>query len=274
MFKWLGIVLGSLVSLILLVLLGFYINANIRLHKAYSVQAEAITIPTDPESIERGKQWVTSGVCMYCHGSDLAGTAFLDDPMIGSIPAPNLTSGTGGTGHEFTDDDWYVPSVMALPGGKSLIIMPSSHFYYFSDGGLGDIIAYLKSLPLVDRAWPEPEFTVLGKILVGAGVMGDAIEAEKIDRGAVRPSDPMEGLTAAYGDYLTTVSGCRMCHGEDLTGDLNPQPCLASVPGPSRQRSGFLVRCRLYQNDPHGCSPLRPSPDGIHALEGIQEHER
>jgi hypothetical protein len=233
LFKWLGIVLGSLVSLILLVLLGFYINANIRLNKTYSVQAEAITIPTDPESIERGKQWVTSGVCMYCHGSDLAGTAFLDDPMIGSIPAPNLTSGTGGTGHEFTDDDWVRAIRYGInPGGKSLIIMPSSHFYYFSDGGLGDIIAYLKSLPLVDRAWPEPEFTVLGKILVGAGVMGDAIEAEKIDRGAVRPSDPMEGLTAAYGDYLTTVSGCRMCHGEDLTGDLNPpNPAAPPVPG-------------------------------------------
>src|SRR5512139_243314 len=232
-FKWLGIVLGSLVGLILLILLGFYISANIRLNKTYSVQAEAVTIPTDPESIARGKQWVTSGVCMYCHGSDLAGTAFLDDPMLGVIPAPNLTSGAGGTGSEFTDDDWVRAIRYGInPGGKSLIIMPSRHFYDFSNSNLGDIIAYLKSLPPVDKAWPEPGFTSLGKILVGAGLLGDAIEAEKIDHSAVRPSAPVAGLTTAYGDYLTTVSGCRMCHGEDLTGDLNPpNPAAPPVPG-------------------------------------------
>src|SRR5512139_2276716 len=141
-FKWLGIALGSLAGLILLILLGFFISASIRLNKTYSVHAEEVTIPTDPKSIARGKQWVTSGVCMYCHGSDLAGTSFLDDPMLGAVPAPNLTCGTGGTGSEFTDDDWVRAIRYGInPGGKSLIIMPSRHFYAFSDSNLSDIIA-------------------------------------------------------------------------------------------------------------------------------------
>jgi hypothetical protein len=180
-FKWLGIVLGSLAGLVMLILLGFYISANIRLNETYSVQAQAITIPTDPDAIARGKQWVTSGVCMYCHGSDFAGTAFLDDPMLGVVPAPNLTSGIGGTGSEFTDDDWIRAIRYDInPGGKSLIIMPSRHFYYFSDNDLGDIVAYRKSLPPVDKAWPEPEFTSLGKILVGAGLLRDQLKPKKL----------------------------------------------------------------------------------------------
>lgn len=232
-FKWLGILLGSLAGLILLVLAGFYINGSIQLNKTFSTQTKVVTILTDPVSIERGKQWVTSGSCMYCHGSDLAGIAFVDDPILGKVAAPNLTPGKGGAGSEFTDTDWVRAIRYGVdPEGRGLIIMPSSHFYYFSDRDLGDIIAYLKSIPPVDMEWPEPEFAPLGKILIGAGIMGDVIEAETIDHNAMRPSAPSEGVTAAYGDYLTRVSGCRICHGEDLTGDPNPpNPEAPPVPG-------------------------------------------
>lgn len=232
-FKWLGIILGSLVGLILLALFGLYDSANVRLNRIYTVQAEPITLPTDAASIERGKHWVTSGDCIYCHGSDLAGTAFFDDPMLGKIPARNLTPGKGGAGSEFTDADWVRAMRHGVnPEGHSLIIMPASDFYYFSDRDLGDIIAYLKSLLPVDKEWPDPEFTPFGKILVGAGALGKIIEAEKIDHSVGHPPAPEEGVTAAYGDYLTRVSGCRMCHGEDLTGVQNPpNPAAPPIPG-------------------------------------------
>jgi len=232
-FKWLGIILFSLVGLILIISLGLYINTTVRLNKNYSVQAETITIPLDAASIERGKQWVTSGVCEHCHGSDLAGTAFLDDPMLGKIPARNLTSGKGGVGSEFSDADWVRAIRSGInPEGQALIIMPSSNFYYFSDRDLGDIIAYLKTLPPVDKEWSEPEFTPFGKILVSAGALGNVIEAENINHNAVRPSAPTPGVTATYGEYLVRVSGCRMCHGEDLAGVENPpNPAAPPVPG-------------------------------------------
>lgn len=232
-FKWLGIVLGSLVGLLLLALLGFYISATLQLSKTYTVSAASITIPTDAASIERGRHWVTSGVCEYCHGPDLAGTAFVNDPMLGKIATSNLTPGKGGAGSEFTDADW-VRAIRygVAPEGRGLIIMPSSHFNSFSDRDLGDIIAYLKSVSPVDREWPEPQFAPLGKILVGAGVMGNVIEAETIDLKASRPASPVEGVTPEYGDYLTRVSGCRLCHGEDLAGDPKPpNPAAPPVPG-------------------------------------------
>lgn len=232
-FKWLGIIFGSLIGLILLAALGLYLNTSIRLNKTYTVQAETINIPSDPASIERGKQWVESGACKYCHGSDLAGAAFLNDPMIGKIPARNLTPGVGGVGSEFTDADWVRAIRYGIdPEGRSLIIMPSSYFFYFSDRDLGDIIAYLKTIPPVDIEWPAPEFTPLAKILVSARAMGRVIEAENINYNAVHPSAPKESTTAAYGEYLVMVSGCRMCHGEDLAGDKNPpNPAAPPVPG-------------------------------------------
>lgn len=232
-FKWLGIILGGLVGLILIALFGSYVSASVRLNKTYSVQAETITIPSDLASIERGKRWVISGNCIYCHGSDLAGTPFFDDPMLGKIPAPNLTPGTGGAGSEFTDEDW----VRAIrhgvnPEDHSLIIMPASYFYKWSDSDLVDIIAYLKSLPPVDKEWPERELKPLGKIMLGAGVLGKILEAENIDHDAVRPSAPTKGVTASYGEYLVEVNACGMCHGEDLAGVKNPpNPAAPAVPG-------------------------------------------
>ena len=232
-FKWLGIILASLIGLILLAALGLYINATVRLNKTYSVKVETITIPSDAASSARGKQWVESGPCKYCHGSDLSGTAFLDDPMLGKISARNLTPGKGGVGSEFTDADWVRAIRYGInPESQSLIIMPSSYFYYFSDNDLGDIIAYLKSLPPVDKDWPVPEFTPFGKILVSAGALGNVIEAENIPYSAVRPFAPIAGVTAAYGEYLIEVNGCRMCHGEDLAGVKNPpNPAAPPVPG-------------------------------------------
>ena len=153
--------------------------------------------------------------------------------MLGKIPARNLTPGKGGVGSEFTDADWVRAIRYGInPEGQSLIIMPSSYFYYFSDSDLGDIIAYLNTLPPVDKEWPAPEFTSLGKILVSAGALGRVIETENINHSVVRPSAPVEGATAAYGGYLVEVSGCRMCHGEDLTGVENPpNPAAPPVPG-------------------------------------------
>lgn len=232
-FKWLGIVLGSLIVLILLAALGLYASANVRLNKTYPIQTRIVTIPSDDAALERGRQWVESGACKHCHGDDLAGKAFLDDPVLGKIPAPNLTSGKGGAGGEYTDANWvHAIRYGVNPEGKSLIIMPSSSFYYFSDNDLGDIIAYLKSLPPVDKEWAAPNFAPFGKFLLGAGALGNVLEAEIINHAAVRPSAPEAGVTAAYGEYLIEVSACRMCHGADLTGVKHPpNPAAPPVPG-------------------------------------------
>lgn len=230
-FKWLGIILGSLVGLILLAAAGLYLKSTLQLTKTHSVQVEPIQIPTDPEAIARGREWVTAE-CTHCHGLDLSGTFFLDDPTLATIPAPNLTSGQGGAGATFSDLDWVRAIRHGLkPDDTSLVVMPSMDFYHFSDADLGDIIAYLKSIPPVDHIQPEPTFYPVGRILVAAGAFGKIFQAEIIDHSTSRPTAPAEGMTAEYGEYIANVSGCKACHGENLAGAQSPEPGSPYAPG-------------------------------------------
>lgn len=230
-FKWLGIILGSLVALIVVIFIVLALKGNASLNRSYSASTDQITIPTDAESIARGEHWVKAE-CIGCHGDNLSGGPFFEAPF-GYIDAKNLTSGKGGIGSKFTDADW----VRALrhgvsPEGKSVLIMPASDFRYFSDADLGDIIAYVKSIPPVDKETREPHFNLLGKALIGAGVFGKGvIVAEDIQQsGPVPSSIPNAGITPEYGDYLVNASGCRTCHGVNLTGGKSPDPTAINAP--------------------------------------------
>jgi mono/diheme cytochrome c family protein len=228
--KWFGIVLGVLVLLIVLMIAGLYINTTMRLAKTYNVQPAALAIPQDPAAIERGKRWA-SIYCAGCHGDNLAGTVFLSDPSIGRIPAPNLTAGNGGVAPEYTDIDWVrVLRDGVEPSGKPVLIMPSSDFYYLSDGDLADIIAYVKSVPKVDNDLGDYTLAPMAYVLLSLGAFGDAIPAETINQTGARPSAPAPGATAAYGDYLVKSMGCRTCHGKELAGGKDPNPQAPPVP--------------------------------------------
>jgi mono/diheme cytochrome c family protein len=225
--KWTGIVLGALIGLAALVIIALFAVGNARLARTYQIRPEMVAIPSDAASIAQGKQLVTGpGLCTDCHGDDLSGKVILDDPKVGYLPGSNLTPGNGGSASEFTDADW----VLALrhgvsPEGKALLAMPSENYYYLSDQDLGAIIAYLKSLPPVDRNLGETKMSLLGKTLLAAGAFGKAaIPAEFIDHTGPRPAAVEPGINIQYGDYLVRIAGCRDCHGEDLAGGRNAAP--------------------------------------------------
>jgi mono/diheme cytochrome c family protein len=198
-FKWLGIVLGGLVGLVVIVFLGLAAKGNASFTRKYDIQVENITIPTDSESIARGEKWVHTD-CVGCHGEDLSGGNFFEAPF-GYIDAKNLTPGKGGAGSEFTNADW----VRAIrhgvnPDGHTLLIMPAPVFWHFSDEDLGSIIAYLKTLPPVDKETREPNINLVGKAMAGAGVFGNSVfVAENIQHDA-RPTIPPAGMTVEYGE--------------------------------------------------------------------------
>ncbi len=224
-FKWLGIVLGSLLGLIVLVFLGLALKGNSMLNKTYDVQVETIPIPTDEAAIARGEHWVMAE-CIGCHGDDISGGAFFEAPFA-TVNAKNLTTGKGGIGTEFTDEDWVRAFRYGVgPDGNSVLIMPSHAFRFFSDADLADIIAYLKVAPPVDKELSEPNFNILGKAMLGAGVFGESVVvAEAINDNAIDPSYPPAGVTPEYGQYLINVSGCRDCHGADLSGGKKRRSC-------------------------------------------------
>jgi mono/diheme cytochrome c family protein len=238
-FKWTGIILSLLIGLIVVAAVSLYTSTSLKITKQYSIQPEAVTIPTDAASIERGKHLATV-ICMECHGPDLGGKVVFSDPALGLINAANLTPGKGGAGKEFKDADWVRAIRHGVDDqGRALVIMPSRGFYYLSDADLGAEIAYLKTLSPVDKEWADPSLTPIARILAALGAFGEPFAAEAISHSAPRPAAPPPGATADYGGYLVNVLDCRTCHGAQLSGGKDPDP--KAPPAPNLTPGGDLA---------------------------------
>lgn len=215
MLKRIGIAVGGLLGLALLLVLGVYTASAWKLGANYAITPAPFEISSDSSALARGQHIVTTWGCRDCHGEDLGGMAFIDDPAVGRVYGSNLTSGRGGIGRTYTDVDW----VRALrhgvrADGRPLVLMPSEEYYYLGDDDLGALIAYLKQLPPVDRQEAGTSLGPLGRALV---LMGEVpLAAERIDHDGPRPAAPAPGVTVEYGAYL--AKSCMGCHGLDYAG--------------------------------------------------------
>ena len=228
-FKWIGIVLGSLVGLILVLAAVFYFIGNARLSKAYEFPPDNIVIPTDAASIEYGKHRVQT-MCIGCHGDDLSGiTDFAVVGPIMTLDSANLTSGQGGIGQEYTSDEDYVLAMRHGVGsdGKPIFMPAVLSFQHMSDQDLGAIIAYLKTVPPVDHQTNGLQIKPMGKILVGAGVFGK-LPVEEVSHHTTVTA-PVADATVEYGEYLVNIGGCHECHGSELAGGPFPDPSIQVI---------------------------------------------
>jgi len=219
--KTLAWFLGIIAVLIGLVVIfsGFvYFNSQSRLTRHYDTDIRPVEVPNSPEAVERGRYLVTTiAGCVDCHGTNYAGGVFFDDPMIGRFFGANLTSGNGGIGQTYTDLDW-VRSIRhgIKPDGTPILVMPAMDYYNLSDADLGAIIAYIKSLPPVDKMVEQSSAGPLGRALAVTGQI-NVFSAEVIDHDQPHPGAPERAKTPEYGKYLASI-GCVGCHGPELAG--------------------------------------------------------
>jgi len=222
-FKWIGIVLGSLIGLILVAGLVLYLMGNARLNKVYDFPPSNLTLPTDAARIEYGKHRAET-LCQGCHGEDLSGVNnwFSAGPL-GTIDSANLTAGEGGVGRDFTTEDFVRAIRHGINQDGKPIFMPAvlatSHL---NDEDLGAIIAYVKTVPPVDHKTNGQNFTPLAKALAGAGVLGD-LPVEVVSH-ETQVTAPEPGVSVEYGEYLVNTNDCRVCHGPELNGGASPDP--------------------------------------------------
>ena len=227
--KWLGIVLGAFLGLIVIVLLVLYVKANTALTQTYNIPADNITIPTDADSVARGKKWADT-LCVGCHTANLSGQTLISAPF-GTIDSANLTSGNGGVGAKFKDTDWVrVLRHGVDEEGHPVVLMPAQEFWHLSDQDLGDIVAYLKTLPPVDHETHDWNFNFVGKVMIGANIFGADFIPAAIIQHDQRPNTPAASLTVDYGAYLVSVSGCYACHGPHLSGGKSAKPGALGAP--------------------------------------------
>ena len=227
--KWIGIVLGSLLGLLLVAGGILYLMGNSRLNKTYDFPPSNITLPTDEASIEFGKHRAES-LCEGCHGPDLSGIEnwFSAGPL-GTIDSANLTAGDGGVGKEYTSDEDYVRAIRhgIDPEGKPLFMPAVVSTSNLSDEDLSAIIAYVKTVPPVNHKTNGQNFTALAKILYVLGVLPQ-MPVEVVSH-EVHVSRPEIGVTAEYGKYMVDTNDCRLCHGTDLNGGPFPDPTKTKI---------------------------------------------
>ena len=213
--KWLGRLVAGVVLMLVVVVASAYVLSARRMARVYRSDPPVPTIPTDAAAIERGAHIAAIRGCTDCHGHDLGGATFIDDPLFARLSGTNLTA--GGAGGKLTDVD----RVRAIrhgvgPDGRSLLFMPAQEFHGLSDQDLGDLLAYLHSVPAVVHVPPANRVGPLGRVLFVLGKV-PLLPAEIVDHAAPPPTvSSAAGPTVAYGAYLAT--SCAGCHGADFSG--------------------------------------------------------
>jgi mono/diheme cytochrome c family protein len=221
--KWLLIIIGILAGILLVAAIAIYFASEARINRTYQAPEVSLAIPSDEASLERGKHLVTSiSVCIDCHGPDLGGKVFIDDPALGLIVAPNLTRGKNGLGNERSDADLLrVLRYGVKPNGQSVVVMPADDYTHLSDQDLAAVVAYVRSMPAVDSNLPEAIYRPMGRILTALDQLPVFI-ADRIDFNVEQPAQVEPAVDIQYGHYLANAAGCTGCHGPGLSGGAIP----------------------------------------------------
>jgi len=223
-------------------------------------------------TLERGRHLVESRyACRGCHGPGLGGGVMIDDPAIGRLLGPNLTSGKGSRTTGFRPADWdRIVRHGILRDGRPAL-MPSVDFQRMSDHELSDIVVLVQSQTPVDTTVPRVALGPVGKVLLATGKLvlsADLIAAHGDAPHAVNP--PESAATVEFGRHL--ASTCMGYHGQDLAGgpivggdpawppaaNLTPQPA-----GLGRWTSAQFARAIREGKRPDGTALRMPMSEVV-----------
>jgi mono/diheme cytochrome c family protein len=219
--KWAGIIFSAGLLILILGILVLYSLGQMRLKKKYVIPKQTITIPNDSTSLDEGKRIFQYRGCEACHGIHLQGLVYMDNPAIGKVITPNLTTGLGGIGTLRTDEDLISAIKHGIrPDRTPLLFMPSTEFYYLTDQDLGMVLAYIRSAPPVNNSMPPSKLSFTGFVVMNIIRDITFLPAELIPHDEAPPTIPEPGITVDYGAYLSL--SCHVCHGLTLSGGQIP----------------------------------------------------
>ena len=272
-------VLGGLIALILIVILGASAVSAMRLKKHYDVAGKVVPQPTDSASLARGKALATLYGCTGCHTANLGGQQLIDAFPMAKLATSNLTRGEGGVAASYSDADWDRAIRHGVKrDGTPLVLMPSAAFNRMSDDEFGRLLAYVKSVPAVNRT-PAPRVMYPIARVLHAFRLGPEplVPAEVIDHAVQRNPQPTPGATLAYGEYL--VGACKFCHGENLGGQpvggepgAPPSPPIGPNSVVSRWTEAQFVQTMRTGTTPEG-RKLRPQYMPWEAVGSLRDDE-
>ena len=226
--KWIGIVLGGLIGLIVLALVGVLIYGQVSFHKKVNRPVYPITADTSPEGVARGEYIVRDLVgCQGCHGPrveegqqpdrNAALSGHTEEIVFGPIEAgfntPNLTPDAETGLGSWTDAEIAQAIREGIDkDGTVLAIMPSVELHNLSDGDVAAMIGYMRSMEPVHNEVPPVTVNTLGKAVLALGLFGPPNPAPQVTAAVPQPA----AGTVEMGKYLSIA--CTRCHGETMAG--------------------------------------------------------
>lgn len=206
------------------------------------LQFEAVTLARPQVAAagaRRGERLGRVLGCAGCHGRDLTGKPWIEDPQDAILFTSNLTRAVP----EYDDS----ALERAIRGGvrhdgSPLWDMPSELFTQLSAPDMGALIAWLRTVP--PRGAPHPRIVIgpRGRQEIAAGRIKPGPQVVRED-GARWP--PRIAARHDWARYMVRAT-CAECHGLDLAGDGEPSPgsapALAIVAGYSRDQFRHLLR--------------------------------
>lgn len=232
--RWAGLITAGALSLVAFGIGGAALNGYAMFNAARPNPVADLGVERTSARVERGR--VIARTCAGCHAATgdfpLSGQDFAaGGPPLGTLWAPPLTAS-----HFAEWSDGEIARAIregVHKNGRSLLIMPSGFFRSMSDDDLAALIAFIREHNPEVAETPPTRLSLLGALLINVAPFQTAQEPL-----AGPVTAPPRGPTAAYGDYLLTVSGCRDCHATNLAGvqasDIGPPP------GPNLTRVGQL----------------------------------
>lgn len=244
--KWIGIILGGLIGLVVVVFIGLVIYGNVKFKPTHADRPlHEITADTSPDGLARGKYLMEQAMnCTEaCHAAeDGALSGVIEEINMGLISGvfatPNLTSdmetGLGG----WTDSEIARAIREGVDkDGVELIIMPSYNYYALSDADVAAIIGYLRTMEPVNHEVPPIQLNWAAKTLLALGAFGEPSLQEPI---TASKAAPISG-TADYGQYMVALGACSDCHQKNMAGGALPFSEPGAVPAANLTPGGEMV---------------------------------
>lgn len=219
--RLIGLGVGGLLVLVVVLLASLVISGWNTMHATESNPLVPLRVAPDSALATRGEHLVLTN-CVNCHGvrnqPPLAGGA--EDffarpgmPALGRLYAPDITP--GGRLKDYSDAALARAIREGVDrDGHPLVVMPSAQMRGLSDRDLAAIITYLRRQPAVAHPVPTRQFTALAYLMLGLHMVETSHQLPV----TLPAPDVPEGMSVAYGSYLTPYLGCRDCHGPELRG--------------------------------------------------------
>ena len=244
--KWIGIVLAAVLGVLIVVVGGVVIYANVKFKPAYPDRdVYPISADTSPEGVARGKYLMEDAMLCTeaCHsefGKTLAGGSdqINQGPVSVVWAVPNITPDNDTGIGRWSDGEIARAIREGIDNeGIGLAVMPSYNYRALSDADMAALIGYLRSVEPVSNEVPPFDGNIVAKVMLALGMfglnpVGEPITAEQLT--------PQQG-TVENGKYMLSVGDCSACHKENLAGGALPLSSPEDAPAANLTPGGSLA---------------------------------